>query len=113
MRFIITARPSDNGQPPRADAPIDLDLMRAHMRFNEEMYKAGVLVACEGLNPGGHGARVEVRKGRRAVVDGQPDDHAGDRGATGVVEVEDLREEGAEGHEGGGDRLVMGDPLSR
>ena len=70
MRFIITARPSDNGQPPRADAPIDLDLMRAHMRFNEEMYKAGVLVASEGLNPGGHGARVEVRKGRRAVVDG-------------------------------------------
>jgi hypothetical protein len=40
------------------------------MRFNEEMYKAGVLVAAEGLNPGGQGARIEVTKGKRAVVDG-------------------------------------------
>ena len=46
-----------------------------------------------------------------AVVDGQPDEHAGDRGAARVVGVEDLREEGAEGHERGVDRLVVGDAL--
>ena len=40
------------------------------MAFNEEMHKAGVLVAAEGLNPAGKGARVEVKKGKRAVVDG-------------------------------------------
>ena len=40
------------------------------MRFNEEMYTAGVLVASEGLNPGGQGARIEVRGGRRSLVDG-------------------------------------------
>ena len=40
------------------------------MQFNEEMHKAGVLVAAEGLKPGGKVARVEVKKGKRAVVDG-------------------------------------------
>ena len=40
------------------------------MQFNEEMYRAGVLVAAEGLNPAGKGARVEVKRGRRNVVDG-------------------------------------------
>jgi hypothetical protein len=40
------------------------------MKFNEEMHKAGILVASEGLAPGGRGARIETRKGRRTVVDG-------------------------------------------
>jgi hypothetical protein len=40
------------------------------MKFNEEMHNAGVLVAAEGLNPAGRGARVEVKKGKRTVVDG-------------------------------------------
>ena len=47
-----------------------------------------------------------------AVVDGHPDDDARDRGATGMVGVEDLREEGAEGHERGVDRLIVADPLA-
>ena len=41
-----------------------------YMRFNEEMHNAGVLVASEGLNPAGKSARVEVRKGKRTVIDG-------------------------------------------
>ena len=44
-------------------------------------------------------------------MDGQPDDHARDRGATGVVRVEDLGEESAEGDERGVDGPVVGDPL--
>jgi hypothetical protein len=70
MRFIITAQPGKNSKPPDIDAPVDEALFTAYMRFNEEMYKAGVLVAAEGLNPGGQGARIEVTKGKRAVVDG-------------------------------------------
>jgi hypothetical protein len=70
MRFIITAQPGKNSKQPDMDAPVDETLFTAYMRFNEEMYKAGVLVAAEGLNPGGQGARVEVTKGKRAVVDG-------------------------------------------
>ncbi len=52
------------------DAPLDEKLFTAYMRFNEEMHRAGVLVAAEGMNPGGQGARIEVKKGKRAVVDG-------------------------------------------
>jgi hypothetical protein len=70
MRFIITAHPGKDGKQPDMTAPFDEKLFIAHMRFNEEMYKAGVLVASEGLNPSGQGARIEVTRGQRAVVDG-------------------------------------------
>jgi hypothetical protein len=70
MRFIITARPAENGTPHPPDAPFDEALFTAYMKFNEEMHKAGVLVAAEGLNPSGRGARVQVKNGRRTVVDG-------------------------------------------
>jgi hypothetical protein len=40
------------------------------MKYNEEMHKAGVLVAAEGLNPEGKGARIGVRAGKRVVLDG-------------------------------------------
>jgi hypothetical protein len=70
MKFIITAKPGTNGPTPDPNAPFDEELFSAYMRFNEEMHKAGVLVAAEGLKPGGEMARVEVKKGRRGVVDG-------------------------------------------
>ncbi len=70
MRFIITARPADESKAPDGNAPFDETLFTAYMRFNEEMNTAGVLVASEGLNPGGQGARIEVRGGRRSLVDG-------------------------------------------
>ena len=71
MRFIITARPGpDSPEPPDPNGPFDEALFSAYMKFNEEMHKAGVLVASEGLKPGGDVARVEAKKGKRGVVDG-------------------------------------------
>ena len=70
MRFIITAHPGPETAAPAPEAPFDEKLFTAYMQFNEEMYRAGVLVAAEGLNPAGKGARVEVKRGRRTVVDG-------------------------------------------
>jgi len=70
MRFIITAGAGDTKPETAAEAPMDLDLFATYMRFNEDMYNAGVLVASEGLNPGAKGARVGVSRGKRAVVDG-------------------------------------------
>jgi hypothetical protein len=69
MRFIISAQRSMNAKPTDAEAPFDEALFTAYMRFNEEMYKAGVLVAAEGLNPGGAGARLELVNGKRTLVD--------------------------------------------
>jgi hypothetical protein len=70
MRFIITAQSGKDSAPPDPNAPLDEELFSAYMRFNEEMHKAGVLVAAEGLKPGGGVARVEAKKGKRAIVDG-------------------------------------------
>jgi hypothetical protein len=69
MRFMITAAPGPNHD---AQAPENIDekLFSAYMRFNEELHRAGVLLASEGLNPAGKGARVGVAKGKRAVLDG-------------------------------------------
>ena len=70
MRFIMTARPGENSKPADPNAPLDEKLFSDYMRFNEELHKAGVLVASEGLNPAGRGARIEVKNGKRTVVDG-------------------------------------------
>jgi hypothetical protein len=39
-------------------------------RYNEELMKAGVLVAGEGLHPSSKGARVKFSGAKRTVVDG-------------------------------------------
>lgn len=70
MRFIITAQPSAEAATADAQTEFDADLFKAYMRFNEEMHRAGVLVASEGLNPAARGARVAVAHGKRYVVDG-------------------------------------------
>ena len=50
---------------------------------------------------------------RLAAVERHPDDHASDRGAAGVVGIQDLGEERAQGHEWGEDRVVVTDALRR
>ncbi len=70
MRFIITAQASPDQDANAASHAFDMDLFKATMRFNEEMHRAGVLVASEGLNPTAPGARIAVAKGKRYVVDG-------------------------------------------
>lgn len=70
MRFIITAQPSGEKKSTDTHPEFDADLFKAYMRFNEEMQRAGVLVASEGLNPGAKGARIAVANGKRYVVDG-------------------------------------------
>ena len=70
MRFIITAHPAPDTPPADPSAPFDEQLFTAYMKFNEEMYQAGVLVAAEGLNPAGKSGAVRVKGGRRTVVDG-------------------------------------------
>ena len=70
MRFLITAGPCGNDARPEATKPPDERLLAAHMNFNEEMTKAGVLIAAEGVYPGGARARVGVSGGKRTVLDG-------------------------------------------
>ena len=40
------------------------------MKYNEELTKAGVLLAGEGLQPSSKGTRVKFSAGKRTVIDG-------------------------------------------
>ena len=67
MRFmlIVKASPdSESGSMPDEKILTDMG------KFNEEMVKAGVLLAAEGLHPTSKGARVKFSGSKRTVVDG-------------------------------------------
>jgi hypothetical protein len=90
MRFLITATPDPDA--PKADRPLDDETFAAYMRFNEEMHAAGVLIASEGLNPGGARARVVVDRGRRKAVDGPFAESKELVGGFYLIEVQSLAE---------------------
>ncbi len=46
------------------------ELLTAMMRYNEELVKAGVMLAGEGLQPSSKGARVVFNDTQRTVVEG-------------------------------------------
>jgi len=46
------------------------DLLAAMGRYNDELVKAGVLLAAEGLQPSSRGARVKFSGAKRTVIDG-------------------------------------------
>jgi hypothetical protein len=67
MRFIIMAmatKESESGPPPKPEA------FAAMQQYNEELIKAGVLLAAEGLTPSAQGARVQFNGDERIVIDG-------------------------------------------
>jgi hypothetical protein len=70
MRFLMTATPDPNRVASATDAPFDEKVVAAAFKYNEDMQKAGVLIASEGLNPAGQGARIGVSGGKRVVLDG-------------------------------------------
>jgi hypothetical protein len=67
MRFIVLVpanKESEAGVLPSAEM---LDEMG---KFNEELVKAGVMLAGEGLQPSSKGARVKFDGGKKTVIDG-------------------------------------------
>jgi hypothetical protein len=67
MRFIVMAmatKESEAAPPPKPEA------FAAMQKYNEELAKAGVLLAAEGLAPTSKGARVKFSGDQRTVIDG-------------------------------------------
>ena len=67
MRFILMAlatKESEAGPPPKPEA------FAAMQKYNEELVKAGVLLAAEGLTGTSQGARVKFSGDKRTVLDG-------------------------------------------
>ncbi len=67
MRFMIIVKADKNTE---AGVLPDEKLLTEMGRFNEELVKAGVMLAGEGLQPSSKGARVRFSGAKRTVIDG-------------------------------------------
>ena len=67
MRFMViglATKESEAGPPPKPEAFV------AMQKYNEDLVKAGVLLAAEGLTASSKGARVKFSGDKRIVTDG-------------------------------------------
>lgn len=67
MRFMVIVKASQESEAGQMPSEA---LLAAMGQYNEELMKAGVLVAGEGLQPSAKGARVRFSGSQRTVVDG-------------------------------------------
>ena len=67
MRFMVIVKADKNSE---AGAVPDEKLLAEMGKYNEELAKAGVLLAGEGLHPSSKGARVRFSGMKRTVVNG-------------------------------------------
>ena len=67
MRFMMIMYP---GAKAEGGSLPDPKAMAAMMKYNEELTKAGVLLALDGLQPTAKGARVRFHAGKPTVTDG-------------------------------------------
>lgn len=69
MRFMMLMIPKGYEQAAPGTMP-DAKSVEAMMKYNEELRKAGVLLALEGLHPASMGARISFAEGKPKVTDG-------------------------------------------
>src|SRR5437762_11850615 len=67
MRCMVVVKARKDSE---AGALPDEQLLAEMGKYNEELAKAGILLAAEGLQPSSKGARVKFSGSKRTVVDG-------------------------------------------
>jgi hypothetical protein len=67
MRFMVIVKADENSE---AGVMPSTELLTAMGKFNEEMVKAGVMLAGEGLHPSSNGARIKYSGKDRTVTAG-------------------------------------------
>src|SRR5256884_7134442 len=67
MRFMIIVKASKDSEAGKMPSE---ELLAAMGKYNEELVKAGIMLAGEGLQPSSKGARVKFSGDKRTVVDG-------------------------------------------
>jgi hypothetical protein len=67
MRFMVIVKADENSE---AGVMPSTELLTAMGKFNEEMVKAGVMLAGEGLHPSSNGARIKYSGKDRTVTTG-------------------------------------------
>ncbi|MGH7229323.1 MAG: YciI family protein [Nitrospiraceae bacterium] len=67
MRFMIFVKATKNSE---AGVMPSQELLAAMMKYNEDLVKAGIMLAGEGLQPSSKGVRVKFSGNKRTVTDG-------------------------------------------
>jgi hypothetical protein len=67
MRFMVMVKANADSE---AGVLPSQELLAAMGKFNEELVRAGVMLAGEGLQPSSKGARVRISGDKRTVIDG-------------------------------------------
>ncbi len=67
MRFMILIKSTPDTE---SNATPSTEMLAEMGTFNEELVKAGVMIAGEGLHPSSKGARVKFSGPKRTVIDG-------------------------------------------
>ena len=67
MRFMVMVKASKDSEAGKMPTQ---ELLEAMGKYNEQLAKAGILLAGEGLHPSSKGARVRFAGSKRTVVDG-------------------------------------------
>ena len=67
MRFLIVVKASKDSEAGKLPSR---ELLEAMGKYNEELSRAGILLAGEGLQPSSKGARVKFSGDRRTVIQG-------------------------------------------
>ena|ERR1044071_2394860 len=67
MRFIMLMYPGPKAETGALPEPAEVAPM---MKYNEDLARAGVLLAGDGLHPSAKGARIRVAGGKRTLTDG-------------------------------------------
>ena len=91
MRYMMLMIPKGYETAPPGTLP-EADAVGPMMRYNEELLKAGILVAAEGLHPPSMGARVSFAKGFPEVTDGPFAEAKEVLGGYWIIDVDSLEE---------------------
>ena len=67
MRFMVMIKANEDTE---AGVLPSTEMLAAMGKYNEELVKAGVMLAGEGLHPSAKGARVKFSGEKRTVIDG-------------------------------------------
>jgi hypothetical protein len=70
MRFMMIMIPEVYSKPIPPGFMPDMEAVKKMGKYNEELQKAGVLLALDGLTPPSAGARVSFKGGKPKVTDG-------------------------------------------
>ena len=70
MRVMVLVKATNDSEMGLNPTPETTAMFEAMGKFNEELVKAGVMLAGEGLHPSSKGARVRFKGKERTVVDG-------------------------------------------